>query len=187
MPIRREAHVGSIVIVSGCPGSGKTTLSRTLAESNELGLHLVSDVFYEFIPNVIDPATPASRQQNIAIMRALGASAAEFVRGGYKVVLDGVIGPWMLPELRPFLEPLGGVQFVVLDVSLNEALARVASRQGSDLSGVVRRMHGQFDRLGALEPYRVDASTSTPDQLARSLAIQLSEQRMVLDWSLVPT
>jgi hypothetical protein len=90
-----------IVIVSGCPGSGKTTLAKALALARGTkGVHLVSDVFYGFPAAPIDPTHPDSREQNTVIMRALARAARAFAEGGYHVVLDGIFGPWFLPVLQ---------------------------------------------------------------------------------------
>ena len=70
----QEACAGSVVIVTGCPGSGKTTLCRSLAQADLKGVHVVSDTFYEFIDHSKDPTTPESRQQNTVIMHALASS-----------------------------------------------------------------------------------------------------------------
>lgn len=63
--------MASIVIVSGCPGSGKTTLSHALARSQPSGVHIVSDVFYGFPAAPVDPTRKESHHQNTVIMRAL--------------------------------------------------------------------------------------------------------------------
>jgi len=65
----------AIIIVSGCPGSGKTTLARSLARSHPRGLHLRSDVFYGFPVALVDPTRPESHEQNAVIIRAVARSA----------------------------------------------------------------------------------------------------------------
>ena len=52
------ADLGSVVIVSGAPGCGKTTLARELAAADPRAVHLVSDFFYEFLAKPVDPSTP---------------------------------------------------------------------------------------------------------------------------------
>ncbi|PCL54108.1 AAA family ATPase, partial [Bordetella pertussis] len=47
-----------IVIVSGPPGSGKTTACGLLAQADPQGLHLPSDLFYGFPAHPIPPYRP---------------------------------------------------------------------------------------------------------------------------------
>ncbi len=175
----------SAVIVSGCPGSGKSTVCRALAEANPLGLHLVSDTFYEFIPHLINPATTQSRHQNAVVMQALAASVQAFVRGGYSVYLDGIVGPWFLPVFRPYLEPDTPTHYVVLQVSEIEAMARVRIRQGAGLSPTVTHMQRQFADLGPLARHGIDAGSPSEREVFATLTERLAAGDLILDWSLV--
>ena len=154
-----------ISIVSGCPGSGKTTLSHALARAVPNGLHLVSDRFYEFPAGPIDPTRPESKHQNTVIMRALAASARAFAEGGYHVMLDGVIGPWFLPQLREELEDFERLSYVVLRVPERTALERVRQREGPGASAAVRHMVAAFSDLGDLRSHGVDTDERTPGEV----------------------
>ena len=72
--------MASITIVSGCPGSGKTTLAKGLAGLASEGLHLPSDLFYDFPAAPIDPTLAESHHQNLVVMRALARSARAFAQ-----------------------------------------------------------------------------------------------------------
>lgn len=43
------------------------------------------------------PWLPEANDQNRVVIRASGAAAGQFARGGYEAVFDGVLGPWWLP------------------------------------------------------------------------------------------
>ncbi|MDJ0785989.1 MAG: AAA family ATPase [Myxococcota bacterium] len=173
---------GKVVLVSGCPGCGKTSLSAVLAKREALGFHLVSDHYYEFVAHKIDPTKPESRAQNEAIMRALAASSAELARSGYAVFLDGVIGPWMLPEYRPFLAELP-THYVVLEAPEPDALRRVRERDGPGLSPIVRHMHRQFADLGPFAGHAVASPEGALDAVADEVATRLAAGELALDWS----
>lgn len=132
-----------ITIIGGAPGAGKTSLARLLVASEPKGVHVESDVFFRFVTHRVDPSLPDANDQNAAIVRAYTGAAVEYSDSGYSVYLEGVIGPWLLPIITPIARAF---DYVLLDVSLDSALARVQSRgaQSSATPEVIRRMHPQF-------------------------------------------
>ncbi|MBM4383861.1 MAG: AAA family ATPase [Deltaproteobacteria bacterium] len=136
-----------IVIVTGNPGAGKSTLARRLALAAERGLHLDSDLFYGFPARPIDPTTPDSREQNETILRALARCARTFSEGAYDVFFDGVVGPWVLPLVRAELRGLE-LHYVVLRANEADALARVRSRDGEGQDARVSQMYRAFAEVG---------------------------------------
>ena len=176
--------MASIVIVSGCPGSGKTTLAEGLSRSEHQGLHLVSDAFYGFPVTPIDPIRPESQHQNTVIMRALARSARAFAEGGYGVVLDGVIGPWFLPLLREELYGGPTVSYLILQVPVSEALLRVRGRRGPGASATVRHMASAFAEIGALRSHAIDTTQLSADEVLALAQQGLREDRFQLGWDL---
>ena len=177
--------MSGVVIVSGSPGSGKTTLCEALAERREDGVHMVSDAFHEFIAHRIDPTTPESKHQNTVIMRALASSALVYAKGGYTVYLDGVIGPWFLPEFRPVLEFEVVSHYVVLQASEVQARARARERQGPGLSPIVGAMQPKFMDLGPLAPHGVDTEDRSEGEVLAAVSAGLDAGAFALDWSKV--
>ena len=174
--------MSSIVIVSGCPGSGKTTLAEGLARSSDHGLHLVSDVFYRFPTSLIHPTRPESHHQNTVIMHALARSAQAFAEGGYHVVLDGIVGPWFLSVFREELAGALEVSYIVLRVSESEALRRVRERQGPGASATVRQMVSEFAELGALNAHAIDTEDRSREQVLAEARLGLEAGRFQLPW-----
>ena len=161
--------MASVTIVSGCPGAGKTTLARALATSTPVGLHLDSDVFYSFPALRLDPTTPESRQQNTVILAAVGSAAAAFFDGGYDVIIDGVVGPWLLPTVREAVGLRTPLPYVLLRVDMDVALARVRDRDGRGASARVAHMHLAFSELRAHESHVVDTTCVEATELFRRI------------------
>ena len=161
---------GSITIVTGCPGTGKTTVAARLASASTRGLHLETDPFYGFPAHPIDPTQPESHAQNTTILRAIGRAAGAFAEGGYDVFVDGIVGPWFLPTFLTEIPAGTEVHYVVLEAPLGQALERVRQRQGSGESAKVEHMHRAFQELGEYAGCALDASRADPATLAERLA-----------------
>ena len=149
--------MSSITIVSGCPGSGKSTISKLLAANREMGVRIETDVFYHFLAHRLDPSTPESKPQNTTVVRSFLKSALSFYEDGYDVFLDGVIGPWWLQAVQ---EILPSFQYAILHANLETVLQRTKERaniaQSSANPELVCVMHSQFDALTDVDSRTID-------------------------------
>ncbi|MCR6488243.1 ATP-binding protein [Amycolatopsis sp. OK19-0408] len=168
---------GSLLILTGPPGAGKSTVARLVAEdAPRPTVHLHTDSFYVWIKTgFVAPYLPEAAEQNDVVLGVIAEAACGYARGGYDVVLDGVIGPWALEPFRDAAKrddlPLF---YVVLRPTLEVTLARGTAREGKELTEVepIKGMHGAFVALGDLEANVLDTSGQTIEETADAVRRQ---------------
>lgn len=158
-----QTSSGSMLIVSGPPGAGKSTVARTLAETAERPtVHLAIDQFYVAIrKGFVLPFLPAAARQNETVNDVVVAAAAGYAGGGYDVVIDGIVGPWSLPVFVAGAQQFAvSLSLVVLRPTLSDVLNRATQRAGNALkdSGPIRGLYGAFQSIGELERFVLDTS-----------------------------
>lgn len=155
--------VGRLVIVTGSPGVGKSTLARPLARDwpAEAAHHAHSDDMWTwFAKGYVPPWKPESRDQNIVVTGAM-ASAATTLAQAYPVVFDGIVGPWFVDIFRKAAQAAGvRLDYLVLRPDRATAVARGTGREGHPMRDeqVIGSMWDQFADLGGFEPHVLDTT-----------------------------
>lgn len=136
--------MADLVVVTGPPGAGKSTVAALLAGRLEPSALVTGDTFFGFLARgAIAPWLPEAHAQNQVVIEAAAAATGHFVAGGLHVVFDGVVGPWFVDRLAATVPDL---HYVVLLPPLAACLERVAARTGHGFTDAdaTRRMHREF-------------------------------------------
>jgi cytidylate kinase len=140
------ADMGSLVVVTGPPGAGKSTVAQVLAREVEHSVLVEGDSFFGFLAHgAVDPWLPESHEQNTVVTRAAAAAAGAFALGGYATVYDGVVGPWFLSTFSAATH-LKHLDYVILLPSVDICVRRVATRRNHGFTdeAATRKLHAEF-------------------------------------------
>jgi cytidylate kinase len=135
-----------LIVVSGPPGAGKSSVATALAERSEPSVLVEGDAFFAFLARgAILPWLPAAKRQNEVVTRAAAAAAGRYATDGFFTVYDGVVGPWFLPAFLEAAE-VDRIGYVILLPSVERCVERVRTRTGHGFGDerATRQMHRAF-------------------------------------------
>lgn len=156
--------MSDVVIVSGSPGSGKTTIARKLALRYARAVHLHTDDFWHaIVSGAIPPYLPESDSQNQTVVGVVAAAAFGYAAGGYTTIVDGIVGPWMLHHYRRVSRELPDitVHYVVLRPDRRTALKRAQERTEPGVLTDEQPILALWDQFTDLGPYAPNAIDTT--------------------------
>ena len=159
--VRLRHLSGSLILVTGPPGAGKSTVATLLADRFDPSVLVAGDAFFGFLHSGrVEPWLPESDHQNEVVTEAAAGATGRFVAAGYTAVYDGIVGPWFLPTFAA-ATGLETLQYVVLMPSVEACVERVATRVGHGFTdeAATRKMHHEFAAAAVDAPPRARRST----------------------------
>jgi hypothetical protein len=166
---------GQLLLLTGSPGCGKTTVAPLVADHATLSACLDLDWFFAKLRRgAIDPWRTEAHQQNRVVLSAAASAAATFTAGGYFTVAEGILFPFMLDLFAAACRPLGvEINYAVLQASLPVVLSRVHSRTTEPEhagaladAAVVDDLWTQFEQHGVSARHRVESGSRDPQTVA---------------------
>jgi predicted ABC-type ATPase len=160
--------MASLLVITGPPGAGKSTVSSILVDRAERSVLVAGDAFFGFLARgAIQPWLPESNEQNETVTRAAASAAGRFACEGFTTIFDGMVGPWFL---RTFAGAAGldELSYVIVLPDVDRCVARVATRDGHGFTDLpaTRKMHAEFARAEIDQRHIVVDPPDRPEDVA---------------------
>jgi hypothetical protein len=168
----------TVLLLTGSPGCGKTTVAPLVADRHEPSVCLDLDWFFAKVRRgFVDPWRGEAHTQNRVILGAAAEAVAAFAEGGYFTVADGILYPFMLDLFAEACAPRGiALNYAVLRAPISVVQQRVQDRRAEPEhsaaladAGVVDDLWAQFESHGVEERHRVDSGARSPGAVAEEI------------------
>ncbi|WP_334078221.1 AAA family ATPase [Paenibacillus sanfengchensis] len=177
---------GRIIIITGSPGTGKSTAASIVAKESNLSksVHMHTDDFYHYIrKGAVPPFLPESHEQNLIVIEAFLEAAKRFALGGYDVIIDGIVGPWFLEPWLKAVQDNYEVHYIILRAAKEETMKRAINRSKLDEDTnieLVEKMWKQFNNLGHYESHIIDTTNQSIEQSVSTIKAVIKKKSLLL-------
>jgi chloramphenicol 3-O-phosphotransferase len=162
---------GSVIVVSGPPGAGKSSVARLLVESaTGPAAWIEGDTFWRFFTKPPEGQNPGEGVR--ILVPSLMFTARMFARGGYEAIVDFSVPPGFLAGARKRVGEYP-LQFVILRPTEEVCASRNAARGEGDYS----RYHEFYRLFEGTPEYDLDDPSGDPQSIATRLREQLKSGR----------
>lgn len=177
---------GRIIIITGSPGTGKTTTASIIAQESSFAksVHMYTDDFYHYLcKGAIPPYLPESHGQNLVVIEAFLEAAKRYAKGGYDVIVDGIIGPWFLEPWMKVVQDNYEVHYIILRASKEKTIQRAIGR--SKLTKEINKelveiMWEQFNVIGKYEANVINTTESSIKETVTIIQNKIAQKSHLL-------
>jgi broad-specificity NMP kinase len=190
VPPPSAAEPAPLLLLTGSPGCGKTTVAPLVADRRPLSVCLDIDWFFAKLRRgALEPWSVEAHSQNRVVLHAAAEAVAAFAAGHYFTVAEGILHPFMLDLFAAACEPRGIVlHYAVLRAPINLVQQRARDRTTEpEHAGaltdaeVIDDLWTQFESHGVEERHRVDVSGRSPVEVAEEIDRRLQAGTLRLD------
>jgi cytidylate kinase len=163
--------MASLLVITGPPGAGKSTISSILVNRAERSVLIAGDAFFGFLARgAVLPWLPEAKEQNETVTQASATAAGRFASGGFMTVYDGIVGPWLLSTFAA-ATGLDDLDYVIVLPQVDVCVARVATRHdhGFDDEPATRKVHAEFERARIDRRHVVSNPPGRPEEVADTI------------------
>lgn len=174
--------VASVLLLTGSPGCGKTTVAPLVADRHEPSACLDLDWFFAKVRRgFVEPWRSEAHAQNRIILGAAAEAVAAFAEGDYFTVAEGILYPFMLDLFAEACAPHGiELNYAVLRAPIGVVQQRVQDRRSEPEhfgaladAAVIDDLWTQFESHGVEERHRVDSGNRSPGAIAEEIDARL--------------
>jgi chloramphenicol 3-O-phosphotransferase len=169
--------LGSIILISGPPGAGKSTVAKELAGLLDGPVASIEgDVFWQFIVKSKGSQRKIGRSTNSRlVIKAMMYSALVYARGGYTALVDFTIGPWFFDLFEKHLEGTP-FHYVVLCPSEAVCAQRAVSRAEGAMADYseFRELHAAFSDAQGFDRHVVRNGDAGAAELAQRILAEIA-------------
>lgn len=173
--------MAELVIVTGPPGAGKSTVAPLVADGFASSVLIQGDWFFGlWRRGAIAPWLPEAAPQTSVAFAAAAATTGTFARADCTVVYDGFIPPLALPGFAA-MAGVAAVQYAVLLPPEDTCVARVGSRAGHGFTSedATRGMYGEFADMTLTARHRVGDAGAGPRAAAGQILDGIGAGRLL--------
>lgn len=168
--------MGELIIVTGPPGAGKSTVSGLVADSFDSSVLIPADWFFGlWRRGAIDPWLPRALPQATVAFGAAAAATGAFARADCRVVYDGFIPLGDVPGFAAAAR-LSVLHYAVILPPVTTCVDRVTSRAGHGFTspGATRAMHRDFTQATLDARHLITDAEAAPEDAARQILDRLA-------------